>query len=174
MDTAYPQLRGRDTRTREILAARQYALLRRHLDAFPALFAFGDLVELELAGADAARTGVPAVVIDVLSENWLRLLVPGRWAGSPRHHVFHVRTWNVALKPEWAAASRAELRGVVFGSCVLKLAVLAAAVFDPADFQEEWHMVLKEDLSESLEFGHAWDKRFISGINSAALFVWHF
>lgn len=129
MDAACLELISRDTRTQKLLAARLYALYQRDLDSFPALFAFGDVVELELAGADAARTGVPAVVIDVLHDNWLRLLVPGRWAGSPRHHVFHVRTWHVALKPEWAAASRAELRGVVFGSYVLRLAVLAAAVF---------------------------------------------
>ena len=193
MNAACSELLMRDTRTREILAARQYALYQRHLDAFPALFAFGDVVELELAaGATAAgtpaayttahtsqpaRTGVPAVVIDVLHDNWLRLLVPARWAGSSQHHVFHVKTWNVALKPEWASAPRAELRGFVFSGFVLQLALLAAAVFDPADFEEEWHMVLKSELaegSENLEFIGFWDQRFMSGIESATLFVWDF
>jgi len=192
MNAACSELLMRDTRTREILAARQYALYQRHLDAFPALFAFGDVVELELtAGATAAgtpaayttahatqpaRTGVPAVVIDVLHDNWLRLLVPARWAGSSQHHVFHIKTWNVALRPEWAAAPRAELRSVVFGAFVLQLALLAAAVFDPADFEEEWHMVLKSELadSENLEFIGFWDQRFMSGIESATLFVWDF
>lgn len=172
MDAACLELISRDTRTQKLLAARLYALYQRDLDSCPALFAFGDVVELELAGADAARTGVPAVVIDVLHDNWLRLLVPGRWAGSPRHHVFHVRTWHVALKPEWAAASRAELRGVVFGSYVLRLAVLAAAVFEPADFEQEWHMVLKDRMCESLEFEGAWDRRFICDVDAASLFVW--
>jgi hypothetical protein len=175
----------RDTRAREILAARQYALYQRHLDAFPALFAFGDVVELELAAgtpvtdttarvAQPTRTGVPAVVIDVLHDNWLRLLVPGRWAGSSRHHIFHVRTWNVALKPEWASASSAELRDVVFGIFVLQLALLTAAMFDPADFEEEWHMALNEDLSENLVFNGSWDHCFMRGIESASLFIWDF
>ena len=181
----------RDTRAREILAARQYALYQRHIDAFPALFAFGDVVELELtvAGTPAAgtpvtnttarasqptRTGIPAVVIDVLHDNWLRLLVPGRWAGSSRHHIFHVRTWNVALKPEWASASSAELRDVVFGIFVLQLALLTAAMFDPADFEEEWHMALNEDLSENLVFNGSWDHCFMRGIESASLFIWDF
>ena len=187
MHAACSELLMRDTRTREILAARQYALYQRHLDAFPALFAFGDVVELELAtGATAAgtpaayttahatqsaRTGVPAVVIDVLHDNWLRLLVPGRWADSSQHHVFHVKTWNVALRPEWAAAPRAELRRVVFGAFVLQLALLAAAVFDPADFEQESHMLLKDDLSENLVFNGFWDQRFASGVESALLFV---
>ena len=169
MNAACSELLMRDTRTREILAARQYALYQRHLDAFPALFAFGDVVELELAAGGTpaagtpaagtpaayttahatqpARTGVPAVVIDVLHDNWLRLLVPGRWAGSSRHHIFHVRTWNVALKPEWASAPREELHSFVFSGFVIQLAVLAAAVFDPADFEQEWHMALKSELA---------------------------
>ena len=188
MNAACSELLMRDTRTREILAARQYALYQRHLDAFPALFAFGDVVELELAaGATAAgtpaayttahatqpaRTGVPAVVIDVLHDNWLRLLVPGRWADSSQHHIFHVRSWNVALRPEWAAAPRAELRSVVFGAFVLQLALLAAALFDPADFQQEWHMILKDHLSENLAFTGFWDKCFASGLESVSLFVW--
>lgn len=158
---------------RRILAARRYALHRRHRDDFPALFAFGDVVELELAaGAGPPGKSIPAVVVDVLRDNWLRLLVPGRWAGSSRHHVFHVRTWNVALRPEWAAAPRAELRSVVFGAFVLQLALLAAAVFDPADFEQEWHMLLKDDLSENLAFTGSWDKCFASGLESASLFVW--
>jgi len=180
MNAACSDLLMRDERTREIHAARQYALYQRHFDEFPALFAFGDIVELELVAAGAgahARTGVPAVVIDVLRDNWLRLLVPGRWAGSLKHHVFHVRTWNVALKPEWASAPCAELRGFVFSGFVLQLAVLAAAVFDPANFEEEWHMALKSDLvedSEQFEFKGFWDQRFMSGIETASLFEWDF
>jgi hypothetical protein len=124
---------------RRILAARRYALDRRHRDDFPALFAFGDVVELELAAdpAGPAPQSIPAVVVDVLRDNWLLLLVPGRWTNSARHHIFHVRTWNIALRPEWAAAPRAELRSVVFGAFVLQLALLAAAVFDPADFEQQ-------------------------------------
>lgn len=160
---------------RRILAARRYALHRRHRDDFPALFAFGDVVELELAagaGPPGILQSIPAVVVDVLRDNWLRLLVPGRWADSSQHHVFHVKTWNVALRPEWAAAPRAELRRVVFGAFVLQLALLAAAVFDPADFESEWHMLLKDDLSENLAFTGFWDKCFASGLENASLFVW--
>ena len=180
MNAVCSELLVRDAHTREIHAARQYALHQRHLDAFPALLAFGDVVELELAAAGApagARTGVPAVVIDVLHDNWLRLLVPGRWAGSLQHHVFHVRTWNVALKPEWASAPRAELRGFVFGAFVLQLAVLAAAVFDPADFEQEWHMGVKSEFvedSEPFQFRGFWDQWFISSIETARLFEWDF
>jgi hypothetical protein len=174
MDAACSELLARDARTRDLLAARHYALYQRDLDTFPSLFAFGDVVELELAGPRRARTGVPAVVIDVLRENWLRLLVPGRWAGSSRHHMFHVRTWNVVTKQEWAGASRAELRRVVFGDYMLKLAVLAAAVFEPADFEQDWHMVVKQALSEPLEFDGAWDQRFIRDVDSATLFVSEF
>ena len=43
---------------RRILAARRYALHRRHRDDFPALFAFGDVVELELA----AGAGPPGIL----------------------------------------------------------------------------------------------------------------
>jgi hypothetical protein len=160
---------------RRILAARRYALHRRHRDDFPALFAFGDVVELELAagaGPPGILQSIPAVVVDVLRDNWLRLLVPNHWVDSARHHIFHVRTWNVALRPEWAAAPRAELRSVVFGAFVLQLALLAAAVFDPADFEQEWHMLLKDDLSENLVFTGFWEKRFASGVESASLFVW--
>ena len=106
--------------------------------------------------------------------NWLRLLVPGRWAGSFLHHIFHVRTWNVVLKPEWASAPRTELRCFVFSGFVLQLTVLTAAVFDPADFEQEWHMVLKSELAENIEFTGLWDHCFMSGIESASLFVWDF
>ncbi len=123
---------------------------------------------LRLRGRRRAR------VIDVLHDNWLRLLVPGRWAGSFLHHIFHVRTWNVVLKPEWASAPRTELRCFVFSGFVLQLTVLTAAVFDPADFEQEWHMVLKSELAENIEFTGLWDHCFMSGIESASLFVWDF
>jgi len=163
-------------RARAILAARDYALHRRHQDLFPALFAFGDVVELELAPGPAAaapaRLGVPAVVVDVLDDNWLRLLVPARWAGASEHHFFHVRTWNVAMKPEWATASRAELRDTIFGSFVLYLAVLASAAFEDHDLQHTWHVTLKPHLSEAIHFDHPWDQQFISGIDSAVVYSW--
>jgi len=184
-------------RARAILAARDYALHRRHQDLFPALFAFGDVVELELApgpaaaargpsggvpagdpalaaaaAASPARLGVPAVVVDVLDDNWLRLLVPARWAGASEHHIFHVRTWNVAMKPEWAAAPRAELRDTIFGSFVLYLAVLASAAFEDHDLQHTWHVTLKPHLSEVIHFDHPWDQQFISSIDSAVVYSW--
>lgn len=166
-------------RARAILAAREYALHRRHLDPFPPLFAFGDVVELELApgpaaadGLPAARLGVPAVVVDVLDEHWLRLLVPARWAGTRDHHIFHVRTWNIALRPEWAAASRAELRDAVFGSFVLYVAVLASAAFEHDDVQRMWHATLKPHLSQDICFSGPWNQQFISCIDSAVVYSW--
>lgn len=165
-------------RARAILAARDYALRRRHEDPFPALFAFGDVVELELArgaggaAAGGARLGVPAVVVEVLGDHWLRLLVPARWAGAREHHIFHVRTWNVALKPEWAGASRAELHEAVFGSFVLYVAVLASAAYEHHDLAETWHVTLKGHLSEDIRFAGAWDRQFISGIDSAVVYSW--
>ena len=48
-----------------------YILYLRHLDTFPNLFVFIDIVELELA---VECMGVPDVVIDVLHDNWWCLL----------------------------------------------------------------------------------------------------
>jgi hypothetical protein len=66
-------------RMQDILNAHAYALDSRAVD-FPPLFCFGDLVELELDCTSVENGGVackrvPAIVVDILQDNWLRLLV---------------------------------------------------------------------------------------------------
>jgi hypothetical protein len=100
------------------------------------LFCVGDLVEIELEcvqQASTARTDlkrVPAIVIDVLRDNWLRLLVFNRWIGNQTHSVFHVRSWNVHGNPAWLSVPRTEMRRVVFDASVFRLSLIAAALFD--------------------------------------------
>jgi hypothetical protein len=68
-------------RAQEVVNAHLYSLYARETDDFPPLFCFCDLVELELECVPPERTArtkltrVPAIVIDILPDNWLRLLV---------------------------------------------------------------------------------------------------
>jgi hypothetical protein len=112
-------------RAQEVASAHMYSLYARETDDFPPLFCFGDLVELELECAPRehpARTElkrVPAIVIGVIRDNWLRLLVFNRWLGNQAHSVFHVRSWNVHGNPAWLSVPRTEMRSVIFGAPAL-------------------------------------------------------
>ena len=78
----------------DILNVHAYALDSRAANAFPPLFCFGDLVELELDCTSVENGGVackrvPAIVVDILQDNWLRLLVFRRWLCNDKHRGYN-------------------------------------------------------------------------------------
>jgi hypothetical protein len=162
-------------RAQEVASAHMYSLHARETDDFPPLFCFGDLVELELECAPREHTArtelkrVPAIVIGVIRDNWLRLLVFNRWLGNQAHSVFHVRSWNVHGNPAWLSVPRTEMRSVIFGAPVLRLSLIAAALFDDFDDQENWHMHVKPDFDLRVRLEGRWDRRFVDQISAFRL-----
>jgi hypothetical protein len=157
------------SRMHDILEAHAYALDSRACDDFPPLFCFGDLVELGLdctsvENGGVARKRVPAIVIDILQDNWLRLLVFRRWVGNDKHSVFHVRSWHVHGNPAQISGPGAEMRGVVFDAAVFRLAMIAAAVFDDHSDAETWHMQVRPDFGFEALLPAQWDRCFLDGV----------
>lgn len=163
---AHVNLLAHQRRMQGILAAHEYAMHSRAGDDFPPLFCFGDLVELELDCTSVENGGVackrvPAIVVDILQDNWLRLLVFRRWLGSDKHSVFHVRSWHVHGNAAWISVPRTDMRGVVFGAAVLRLAMIAAAVFDDHSEAELWHMQVRPDFGLEARLPAQWDRCFL-------------
>jgi len=54
-----------------------------------------------------------------------------------------------------------DMRGVVFGAAVLRLAMIAAAVFDDHSEAELWHMQVRPDFGLEARLPAQWDRCFL-------------